>query len=235
MIELDYQSAETVDPRAIHLNRIFFRRALICGVLPMTIGLTILGLYYLFEWDFLPQVGMLMILIGGVVVLFGIGLIITWCVQEHRIAKRLGTPSRWYVGILVLLLLLANFPVALFCMVVGDHLGRTKTVATIIIGITNETGVDLTDVRIHTGMSRDYGGTVIPIGTITSGTSMNNIPIKVKPGYFCIYVKQSSDYKMHLLSLGEFVGHHHETLQVRVKSGPTGLEIEHEFAPHTSP
>ena len=144
MTILNYAS-EALDPRFTRIDRIFFRIALACGILPMTIGLTILALYYLFDWDAMQVTGMFMIPIGGAAVFTGIALAITWCIRQRSTAKRLGTPTRWRAGILVLLLLIANFPVALFCVVAGGLLAMEALQG---FSICNHTNDDLTNVTV---------------------------------------------------------------------------------------
>jgi len=219
MTYLDYQSAETVDSRAIRLNRIFFRSALACAILPMTTGLAILALYYLFGWDFLTFVGLLMIPIGAFIVLTGIGLAITWCIRQHSVAKRLGVPTRWRTGSLVLLLLLANFPVAFFCFCVGSDLFLG---AQVIICISNETGADLTNVKVRTAWPWIRESIPIIMPGCSGNASFNSWHCKS----IRIHVEQAGVSKELIFSSPL-----PNVLQVHVKPGP---ELDSEIIPHST-
>jgi len=161
MTYLDYQSDGAVDPRAIRLDRIFFRVALACGILPMAAGLIIVTLYYFFEWEGILAVGMLAIPIGSGVVLTGLLLAITWYVRHRSVTEYLDIPTRRRTGFFLLFLLLANFPVGAFCVFAGNALGIKPP--PVLIYISNETGSAITDVTVHaTEPHETHLGTIDP-------------------------------------------------------------------------
>ena len=218
MTHLDYYSAGAVDPRAIRLNRIFFRVALSCAILPMAIGLSVLALYSLFAWELMVPIGLFMLFpIGPFAVLAGIGFAITWCVRQHIIAKRLSSPTRWGTGILILLLLLANFPVAYFCAYVGSRLVAEG----ITVVIFNNTDADLTNVTVHAAR-RHKLLRIIPSGG-------HNVA--------AFHLRHCKSIRVHVEQDGvpkEFTFPSPPSqyyLKIHVKPG---LEFEHEFVPRSS-
>ncbi|MCL2646835.1 MAG: hypothetical protein FWD61_07490 [Phycisphaerales bacterium] len=212
MTHLDYAS-ESLDPRGTRLDRVFFRVAKICAILPMAIGLTILVLYYFFDWDFLVPVGGLMLFVGTFIILTGIGLTITWCIRQYFAAKRLGIPVRWRTGVFLTFLLLANFPVAFFCLAVGGYLVDSH----VSVCVSNETADDLTNVTVRAAwFSRS-------IGTIRPGNSRY---VDIRPTHsnvIRIRVEQAGDSK----ELATPTPSHKDyLLKTHVKPG---LELESEF------
>jgi len=229
MTYLDYQSANYVDPRAIRLNRIFFRVALACGILPMTVSIIVFVLRLFFDWEFLPFVSLLMVPIGTFIALTGIGLAITWCIQQHRIAKRLHSPTRWRIGSLVLLLLLVSFPVVFSCAYVGLHLAIRPIVDIIIV---NETDADLTE--FTAGFSSLLHSQLRLTRSLSPGETRMHVLFKrqsCKP--LRIQVEQNGASKeLTLIPPPPSTRFGSTDLKIHVKPN---LELDHEFVPHPSP
>jgi hypothetical protein len=119
MTALEYQH-KGLDPKAARMILAFYRIVLVCGFLPMIVGLAIFVGFALTQWSFLVMWGFFFLFIGLGIVAIGLAFWVVLFIQNKRARKILGHPiinARRIV--LSLALLLANFPVGLICAVHG--------------------------------------------------------------------------------------------------------------------
>jgi hypothetical protein len=121
----------------VRLARIFRRIATWCAVVPMALGAAIVLAYWVFDWDALPGVGLVMLPLGGLTVLTGLIFVLLWFLQERALFKKIGKPVPHRAVAVMTLLLLSNFLVAFACMWVGIGLAMEPQV---FVTVQNKSG-----------------------------------------------------------------------------------------------
>jgi hypothetical protein len=142
MTTLSY-AGRVVDARQQRVAGWFFRGAVVLGVLPMVMGVGIVLLYWATYWQWLVTAGLWLLAVGTGMVLLGVAFLIVWGVMARRVARAEGGKFNAKAFWLALLLLLANFVVAVPCVVAGWHLAMQTMVEVI-----NQTGAPLDECTI---------------------------------------------------------------------------------------
>lgn len=134
-VSLDYVS--TFEHQA---SRRIYRIALICGMAPMSGGLLILLLFWLTRAEIFVGLGMLMLLVGGIVTVAG--FVASMIYLASAFSATVDRKNSLRGGLLSLLLVLLNVPVAGFCVHVGGYLALSSVVATFTIKNSGTIAVD---------------------------------------------------------------------------------------------
>ncbi len=142
-----------------HLRRgaIYRRIALGCAIAPMAIGLGIVLFYWLFDWDWLTAVGMLMLPLGGLTVLTGFIFTFLWAAQKRAYARKTQTPFSKRGLLLMVVLLLSNFVVAVACVAMGATLDVEPAV---YVSVFDDTGATLDRCEVRADWSPRFHGSL---------------------------------------------------------------------------
>ncbi|MEM1041776.1 MAG: hypothetical protein AAGI91_04020 [Bacteroidota bacterium] len=93
---------------------VFYRVAMLCGILPMTVGVAVYLLYEITRWDSLPLIGMFTIRGGLVSVAIGFVCVIAYAFKRHAVGQLWGPRVGKAVSVMVL-----NIPVCLIVIILG--------------------------------------------------------------------------------------------------------------------
>jgi hypothetical protein len=112
--------------------RIFRRIALGCALSPMAVGVLIVFLYWIFDWGGLIFAGLITLPLGALAVLTGLIFVALWHWQQITLARKLGARARFRPQVVMAFLLLANFPVAIVCGIIGADLANQPTICVVV-------------------------------------------------------------------------------------------------------
>jgi hypothetical protein len=161
---VDYQSDSTVGPVQIRRVKILLRMAQFCALAPMTIGVAIVVLYWICDYEWLLSAGLLMLALGLVFIVTGLALAIAWQFGKRSIFRRLQEKLRWRGFFLLLLVLAANIGVAFACMAGGMALAMRPQWT---VQVTNKSGAVLDSVAVRAAFVNEVRSAVGDNDTIS--------------------------------------------------------------------
>lgn len=174
-----------------------YRVALICGTLPLLVGVSIFVLWLVTRWDWLTLAGFYTLFGGVVIFLVGVVALACYCGQAFQ-APNLPRRRLWLSTIACAGLLLSNFPVAGGIIVAVAAIESRYTVT-----IHNASQQPLNDVRVF------GGGCDESLGSIPPGDTARR----------SFWVEHDDELKLHAIS-GTAV--HKETIDGYVTNGMGG-------------
>lgn len=154
-------SSQAGDDRQLRIADWFFRAAVVCGILPMALGVGITLAYWVTKRSYWELAGMIMLALGFGIVVMGIAALLIARVVHLRIARARAETPRYRRYGFVLALLMTNIPVAVLCTLVGISL-----VYTTYVDVINETGLTIDRCEVL-----DERGIAIVSGPIPAGAT----------------------------------------------------------------
>lgn len=156
-VPLDYEAH-----RSRSADSTLLRRSIRCGVLPICSGVLILILFWFTAWPILILMGVLTLVIGGAAVIVGLVSAVRYLFQARRAMHNRRRAIT--LGVVSIVILLLNFPVALIC----TGLGMRRAIYPPVTFVVQNKGAAGAVVHITIGTQRISFGDVDPGSSATA-------------------------------------------------------------------